>query len=232
MFARDPIGAIYMLGDLEEAAFRQSRWFVDDDRGVVLIYSGLSVPVVLLFGSVEAAVREAPLPDRFYTKLTDAEAGSFRDWELSDAEELYVMGLSELQTPPRVPGLRMRIISDARLIEPLYADYPGNYFSPEQVPIGVYAAAELDGQVVAAAGTHAWAPLEHAAALGNVVTAATHRGQGIARALVAYLCDELHSRRCRHVGLHVHRLNRAAVNCYRSIGFDIHSEITQWVASR
>ena len=232
LFARDPIGAIYMLGDLEESAFCHCRWYVDDDRGVLLLYAGLAVPVVLPFGDAAALVREVTLPDRFYTKVTDAERRLFSDWELSEPEELYVMGLRELIRPSSVPGLRMRLISDPALIEPLYSDYPGNYFSPEQVPYGLYAAAEFDGRIVAAGGTHAWARDEGAAALGNIVTAAAYRGQGIGRALVAYLCDELQARGCRHIGLHVHRLNRSAVNCYRSIGFTVHSEITQWTASR
>lgn len=232
LFARDPIGAIYMLGDLDEPAFRYCRWFLEDDCGALLIYSGLAVPVVLPFGEAAALVRELPLPDRFYTKVTDAEQPLFSPWDLTEPEELYVMGLRELAAPAAVPGLRMRLISDPALIEPLYSDYPGNYFSPEQVPAGLYAAAELDGRIVAAGGTHAWAPDEGAAALGNIVTSASHRGQGIGRALVAYLCDELQARGCRHIGLHVHRLNRAAVNCYRGIGFAVHSEITQWTASR
>lgn len=231
IFARDPIAAIYMLGDLDDRAFPDCRWFVDGDRGVLLLYTGLAVPMVVTFGEAGALPGHVPLPPRFYTKLRDTELPGFAPFRLNDPDELYVMGLERLVVPPPVPRLKMTRVTDSARIAALYQHYPGNYFASEQVPAGFYAAAELDGDVIAAAGTHAWAPAEGAAAIGNVVTAAPYRGRGVAGALLAWLCQELAIGGCRHVGLHVNRFNHPAIACYHRIGFRIHSEITQWTAT-
>ncbi len=232
VLARDPIGAIYLLGDLDDLTFSHCRWFVDGERGVLLLYSELAVPAVLPFGDVAAIVGQALLPDRFYTKLSESDRALFRDWRLSDPDELYVMGLTGFRPTDPIPGLKLCRVADGAPLVPLYDDYPGNYFSPVQVPSAYYVAAYFDGRLVAAAGTHAWAPEEGAAAIGNVVTAVPYRGRGIGRAVVGYLCEELLARGCRQIGLHVNRFNRPAINCYRGLGFSIHSEITQWTATR
>jgi ribosomal protein S18 acetylase RimI-like enzyme len=235
IFARDPIGAIYLLGDLEDRAFSHCRWWTAGDRAVVLLYSGLATPIVLPFGepdALRAILRAIDLPERLYTKLDDRQLSLFRAWRLSDPVELYAMGLDILRAPVAPVGLVCELVADAALIEPLYADYPGNYFDPVQVHHGFYAAGRLDGRIVAAAGTHAYASREGAAALGNVVTASDYRGRGIAAALVAFLCRELEARGVRHIGLHVERVNAPAIACYRRIGFSVHSAITQYSAQR
>lgn len=231
ILARDPIGAIYLLGDLAEPDFAHTRWWVDEDRGLLLLFTALAVPMVVPFGEAAALARAVDLPPRFYTKLTANEQPLFARYTLAHPEDLYVMGLETLAPVPPPPGIRIERVTDGAAIGALYDDYPGNFFAPERVPDGVYLAATLDGQPVAAAGTHAWAHSEHSAVLGNVVTAAPARGRGIARALVAQLCLELQSLGCRHIGLHVHRTNSAAIRCYRSIGFTIHSETTQFLCS-
>jgi len=224
---RDWAAAIYQLGDLDGRVFPDCRWFIDGDRGVLLLYTGLEVPMVVLAGDASRLVQAAPLPGRFFMKCTDAERTLFGNWQLSDPEDLYVMELERLSTV-RVPNLRITPVTEGATIAPLYRHYPGNYFDPNQVPHNLYLAAEMDGELVAAAGTHAWAPTEGAAAIGNVVTAAGYRGRGIAGALIAELCTEL---ACPRIALHVNRRNAAAIACYRRVGFRIHSEITQWTAS-
>jgi ribosomal protein S18 acetylase RimI-like enzyme len=234
IFARDPVGAIYMLGDLEDAAFAHCRWFVDGERAVILIYHGLAVPVMLPFGDLaglRAILREVELPPRFYTKLDAAQEPLLAEWRLDSPERLYVMGLETLAPAPEVEGLRCEPASEAEELLPLYLDYPGNYFDPFQVASGVYGTARIDGALAGAAGTHACAPSEGAAALGNVVTAASFRGRGVCRGLMHWLCTELARRGVRHIGLHVGRGNTPAIACYRRIGFSIHSEITQWTAT-
>ena len=228
IFARDPIGAIYQIGDLDDASFPHCNWFVDGTRGVLLIYTGLAVPMVALFGEAGALVREIPLPERFYTKVPDR--GVFAGWNLSDPDELYVMGLDKLSPFPS--NVQIEHVTDGAHIAALYQHYRGNYFDPAQVPSNVYLAARVEGELVGAAGTHCWSAAEGAAAIGNVVTATAHRGRGIARALMTRLCEELAARGCRHIGLHVNRGNRAAIACYQRVGFRIHSAITQWTVAR
>jgi ribosomal protein S18 acetylase RimI-like enzyme len=229
LFARDPIAAVYQLGDLAEPFFSACRWFASDS-GAVLLYYGLAVPVLVTFGDTAALLPHVPVPPRFYTKLADAELPLFAAYRLTERLDLYVMGLDALI--PATAAVTLRIATDAAPLIPLYRHYPGNYFEPSQVESGLYVVAEIDGCPVAAGGTHAYAPEERAAALGNLVTATEHRGRGIARALMGFLCAELLRRGICHIGLHVTRDNRAAIACYRKLGFSIHSEIAQYTAER
>jgi ribosomal protein S18 acetylase RimI-like enzyme len=173
---------------------------------------------------------EAPLPARFFTKLEDGQEPLFAAHRLSEPSQLFAMGLDGLVPAPVPEGMEFHFCTDAEALLPLYRHYPGNYFTPAAVSNGLYAIATEAGEIVAAAGTHAYAPQQGAAALGNVVTATSHRGRGIAGALVAFLCEDFAQRGCRHIGLHVERQNAAAIACYRKVGFRIHSALTQWTA--
>ena len=85
--------------------------------------------------------------------------------------------------------------------------------------MGLYAGAWFQGRLAAVAGTHAYAPGEGVAVLGNIATATQFRGQGLCAALTTFLCDELRIRGCGLIGLHVASGNAPAIACYRRCGF-------------
>lgn len=71
--------------------------------------------------------------------------------------------------------------------------------------------------LVAQGGTHLM--LSHAAEIGNVVTARTHRRRGYGSQVVAALVRALHARG-KAVFLQVFKDNEAAIACYERLGFE------------
>jgi ribosomal protein S18 acetylase RimI-like enzyme len=228
---RDPVGALYMLADPEPPWFQQCRWIVeaeDDASAVGMIFLGLETPAVLVSGDLLAVRRivehrTAELPDRCYIKLTgpQMEVCASR-YHFSEIEELDIMMLREPRYPRPNQDVQLRLISSADSIDTVldvYRDYPGNFFEPSQLSLGLYAGAWVQGRLAAIAGTHAYSPGEGVAVLGNIATATRCRAQGLCTALTAFLCDELRIRDCALIGLHVASGNAPAIACYRRCGF-------------
>jgi ribosomal protein S18 acetylase RimI-like enzyme len=239
---RDRAGTFYMAADLQPPFSEQCRWLVEAEKGeataAVLIFSGLEPPSVLATGDPAAVggildCYGKELPPRFYTKLVPEQRRAFRGIRFSEAEELLVMVAPEEATIVAPQGADVRLISPQHPIEPVlkvYRDYPGNFFAPAHLKTGLYAGAWVDGELVAIAGTHAFAPDEGVAALGNIVTAAQFRGRGLCHAVTSFLCRELRKRGCRFLGLHVASGNTAAIACYRRCGFQAAGFVYQMLA--
>ncbi len=231
LLRRDPVGALYMMADLEPPWFHQCRWLVETEHGdsaVGMMSLGLKTPAVLVSGDLSAIRRIverrlAELPDRCHIKLTgpQREVCAAR-YQFSEVEELDIMMLREPVRPRRKDDVELRLLSPADPIDTvleLYRDYPGNFFEPSQLSLGLYAGAWFQGRLAAIAGTHAYSSGEGVAVLGNIATAARFRGRGLCSALTAFLCDELRIRGCGLIGLHVASGNAPAIACYRRCGF-------------
>ena len=102
----------------------------------------------------------------------------------------------------------------------LYALGAGNVFSPAQMQHGVFCGVFLDGQLVAAAGTHLVSPTYRVAAVGNVLTHPDHRGQGYGTATTSAVVTELLRLGIRDIILNVSQDNAAAVHIYERLGFE------------
>jgi ribosomal protein S18 acetylase RimI-like enzyme len=231
LLRRDPVGALYMMADLEPPWFDQCRWLVeaeDDASAVGMIFLGLETPSVLVSGDLSAVRRIverriAELPDRCYIKLTGPQMEVCAPrYNLSEIEELDIMMLREPGPPQRNENVELRLLSPADPLDTVlevYRDYPGNFFAPSQLSLGLYAGAWTQGRLGAVAGTHAFSPGEGVAVLGNIATATRFRGQGLCTALTTFICDELRTRGCGLIGLHVASANAPAIACYRRCGF-------------
>jgi ribosomal protein S18 acetylase RimI-like enzyme len=204
----------------------------------VLIFFGLEPPSVLATGDPGAIGRileryATELPSRFYTKLTAEQRGAFHGIRFSEPEEILIMVAEENTTITATHGVDVRLISPAHPIEQVlsvYRDYPGNFFVPAHLEAGVYVGAWIDGELAAIAGTHAFAPDEDVAALGNIVVAAKFRGRGLCSTVASTLCRELRKRGCGFLGLHVASANTAAIACYRRCGFQSAGVVYQMLA--
>jgi len=83
---------------------------------------------------------------------------------------------------------------------------------------GVYFGLRVNGQLVAAAGTHVVSPTARLAVVGNVLTHVDYRGRGFATAVTGAVTAEL-LRTCDQVVLNVRSDNPPALNAYRRLGY-------------
>lgn len=236
---------LYMAADLEEPFFDQCRWLVEirgaSATAVVLVFFGLETPSVLVTGAPNGLRRildryGPELPARYYTKLTNAQMRILsEDYRFSDIEHLDVMVLGEAIQPTPPDGVEVRLIASTDSVESIlnvYRSYPGNFFQSSQLQIGVYAGAWIDGSLTAVGGTHAYAPTEGIAVLGNIATSEGFRRRGLCKAITAVLCAELKNKGCNVIGLHVASANVPAIVCYRNCGFERDHSISQMLAEK
>ena len=229
-----------MLGDLAEPFFAHSRWLIgathEVPEAVVLVYTGLSTPVLLSYGApdvVSAILNRYPdvLGAPCYAKIPLEHREQFSAHaRLESAEPLWVMGLTaaELRAPQPAPHVeRITRATPEEELTRLYADYPGHFFEPGQLDSGLYFGIRTGGELVCIAGTHVLAPAQGVAVLGNIATAARVRGRGLARACTGALAAALFNQGCRVLALQVSADNAPAIAAYRSLGFRFHGIVLQ-----
>ncbi|MFA9432316.1 GNAT family N-acetyltransferase [Egicoccus sp. AB-alg2] len=117
--------------------------------------------------------------------------------------EVDVLGRDDL------PALRTLYATDAT---------PGTFFHDALVDTGCYVGLRDGDRIVASAGVHVVDRVNGVAALGNVLTAAGHRGRGLGRRVTATLCRRLLAQ-VDTVGLNVAADNTAAHRLYAGLGF-------------
>jgi len=98
--------------------------------------------------------------------------------------------------------------------------YPGNWFYPRMLRTGLYRGIWRGDRLVSVAGIHTYSPEYGVAALGNITTLPEYRGQGLAAAVTAALCQSL-IQRDTLVGLNVKADNLRAIATYARLGFAI-----------
>jgi ribosomal protein S18 acetylase RimI-like enzyme len=106
----------------------------------------------------------------------------------------------------------------AEVLALLDREYPGHFFHPRVLSCDAAWGFRDAGRLVAFAGVHVLSRRHRVAALGNVVTAASHRGRGLASrvcaALVVGLAEDADA-----IGLNVDGDNAAAKRVYERLGF-------------
>jgi len=96
---------------------------------------------------------------------------------------------------------------------------------------GVYYGLRVNGQLVAAAGTHVVSPGARLAVVGNVLTHVDYRGRGFATAVTGAVTAEL-LRTCDQVVLNVRSDNPPALNAYRRLGYQEHVRFEERLVHR
>jgi ribosomal protein S18 acetylase RimI-like enzyme len=96
---------------------------------------------------------------------------------------------------------------------------------------GVYYGLRVNGQLVAAAGTHVVSPGARLAVVGNVLTHIDYRGRGFATAVTGAVTAEL-LRTCDQVVLNVRSDNPPALNAYRRLGYAEHVRFEERLVHR
>ena len=234
---REPVTTAYMLGDTDVAHRHFCTWFWvgsnEVPEAIVLLYTGLSVPVVLTYGSpegVEQVLRafEPEFPGRLISHVMPAHLPAVdRLFESESLRPMLRMGLVAEQFRPvvsvlhdgsTVEVLRLSHRDTGRIIA-LYQDHPDVFFEPAQMDTGHYYGVEIAGQLAAVAGVHVVSEPSNIACLGNIVTAPEFRGLGLSTVCTSHLCQQLIDSGIRMMALNVQRHNHSAVRIYEKLGF-------------
>ncbi len=243
---RDRFRAAYMLGDLDPAYFRYTRWFVASAEpgsrvlGVAMIYSGLRLPVLVTNGEAHAlgdAIERAAesLPARIYAQVErEHDAALARCYRIDDLRSYLRMGLQReafvMPQPSGVEVVPLGHADTADLME-LYRHYPDAFFEPYQLEGGFYHGVRGARGLLAAAGVHLVSDEFEIAALGNVVTHPDERGRGLAKACMGRVLAALFER-VPDVALSVPADNETAVRAFTALGFGEKCRILEGVAER
>jgi predicted GNAT family acetyltransferase len=97
--------------------------------------------------------------------------------------------------------------------------YPEHWFDPRMLETGQYYGIKEGGKLISLGGVHVYSPAYQVAAIGNVATHPQHRNKGYATQVTARLCQSL-SKEVKTIGLNVKGDNKAALACYKKLGFE------------
>ena len=220
---------IYALVDLEPPFWDGSSWFRRGDAvvGVVALPDGegLAVYAVSTRDPQGCTALVAELAPQLPAGLLITGPADLDD-ALARVRPVVPMGPHvryELTDRTLVPDLRADVepLDPTHLAElqALYDTDPGAaFFLPHMLADRTFVGVRVDGELVAAAGTHVLSERQHIAAIGAVYTRADHRGQGHGAAVTAGVVHRL-GQRVDTVGLNVHAHNAAARSIYEGMGF-------------
>jgi RimJ/RimL family protein N-acetyltransferase len=232
---------LYLIGDLDDFFFPHTKWYaLEENNGVeaiALLYSGGTVPTLLSFVynkpdlSFYLLQQIKPLlPSKFYAHLSGGLADAFgKDTVIESLGKDYRMILRS--SPPQTVRheIKKLLPGDDNSLKQFYDEaYPHNWYDSRMLETGWYRGVSENGKITGVAGVHVVSEEYSIAALGNIATHPSRRGQGIAADLTAYLCREL-SKKVSTVGLNVKANNAAAIKCYSNIGFEITGEFEEYL---
>jgi ribosomal protein S18 acetylase RimI-like enzyme len=235
LLSRAPELNSYQLGDLDPFFWPHTTWWRLPGRDeLALLYTGVSVPTLLLFVDGDLAPGQAllagvadRLPPRLYAHLSPGLADALQRTHHHTKPSRHLK--MALRNTAKLAGV------DTSGVEPLEADdlgalsalyaraYPDNWFDPRMLETGQYVGVRQGGDIICVAGIHVFAPRQGAAALGNITTDPVYRGQGLATRTVAALCRQL-LEHVQHITLNVSASNGTAIHCYKRLGFETVAE--------
>jgi len=227
----DRLANAYLLGNLDPAYFQFCKWYgARDDSGqlrnLMLVYRGLSLPVVFMSGNGEGLehflkASKAVVPERFHFHVLEEQMPALQSvYPTTGASAMVRMGLRREDFEPvdhdeRVERLGHR---DTAAIMELYEHYPDNFFEAYQLETGLYFGIRDDDRLVSMGGVHVLSEEHDVAVIGNLVTHSDYRGQGLATAVTGRLVEELFEQ-VSLLALNVGKHNEPAVQLYNNFGF-------------
>lgn len=214
----------YALADLEPAYAASCEWLVGE-RSVVLIFSGLTPPVLFAHGpaqEVATILARVPPGDYQYGLLGTDRADLRHRLRPSSEKRMWRMAFKAADFEPgAAEGAERLGASQLQEMLALFDNHPDrpDAFHERQVEDGAFFGARVAGELVSVAGTHVIAHGPSVAAIGNVFTRPEARGQGLATRVTAAVAAELLARGLRTIVLNVAMDNEPALQCYRRLGF-------------
>ena len=223
---------VYALGDLTPRMFEKTQWFTPDLTMVLHDY-GTSILFAHGTGSIREALDRVSWPVHLQVQQ-DALDAVARHAELTQVKHMWRMAWDGGETEI-AEGVQRLGPTDVPALKRLYADGEAagespDFFYDSMVPSGVFFGIYDGADLIAAAGTHLFAPDEHAAAIGNVYTRRDRRGRGFGRTATKAVLHRL--RHLKTVGLNVREDNVAAIRVYQSLGFVKHCDFREALAHK
>lgn len=227
LFRLDPETHVYGLADLEEPYWSASNWYRNGDAAVGLVslgddwVTGYAMSRVdpkgslRLFGEVHSQLP----PDTWVTGPIGLSEymDSRRAITLKGLHWRMILDGPDRLGPDR--GVVALSGSDVEAVRDLNSSDPGQTFwHPRMLDRNPYVGIWEGDWLVASAGTHVASRTYGVAAIGGVITRPSHRGQGLATAVLSTLCRLLWGRYAT-IGLNVEVANSPAVALYDGLGF-------------
>lgn len=230
---QDRYANAYLIGKLDDLYQPFCRWWgVHDDAGllrnVLLVYQGLSLPVVFAAGQdseLPALLQQSQsvLPKRFHFHVLESQMPMLRQhFMVQHYQRMHRMGLerSSWRRGPRDPRVEQLGHRDTAAIMDLYQHYPDHFFEPYQLETGLYFGVRHPQLgLVSIAGVHVISEEYDVAVIGNLVTHPEARGERLATACTSHLLDALFER-VSFVALNVQSNNQPAIRLYTNFGFE------------
>jgi len=233
---------LYALADLDEEFFSRSTWWMLSDEGrdlaVAFVLDGFEPPLLAALDStgeghdrtiLNSIVSE--LGDKYFVNLMPGAAESLSDsFDFDDdgihskmiwrtGKQLPRANSAALGGEPVVvEGLRPEHTDE---IERLQRSTPdaGRVFAPEMLAADTYVGIRDGTDLVAMAGTHVFSTQRRVAAIGNVLTHPSYRGQGLGTACTIEVMKRVQPH-VDHIGLNVGHDRIAAKGIYERLGFE------------
>jgi ribosomal protein S18 acetylase RimI-like enzyme len=224
--AQDRLYAAYAICDLEEREFGRTRWGVaydgDDLIAVGMEYTGPTPQPLFVMGRVDgvsAVLRDVIRPRAAYiaarTTMLPAVEAYYR---VDPGPQMVRMWVDRAHFKPYPATVQRLLPVEIGELNRLYQLGFASWLPSGAIADGVYYGMRVNGQLVAAAGTHVVSPAARLAVVGNVLTHLDYRGRGFATAVTGAVTAEL-LRSCDQIVLNVRADNPPAINAYRRLGY-------------
>jgi ribosomal protein S18 acetylase RimI-like enzyme len=223
---RDRLFAAYAICDLEDREFGRTRWGIasegDEVVALVLEYSGMTPQPIFLMGDaagLEAILRDVIRPRAAYLAARPELLPTVEQFYRVDPGPPMVRMWVDRTTFRPYPATVQRLLpSEIGDLNRLYQLGFAAWLPSSAIADGVYYGMRVNGQLVAAAGTHVISESARIGVVGNVLTHLDYRGRGFATAVTGAVTAEL-LRSCDQVVLNVRSDNPPALNAYRRLGY-------------
>lgn len=236
---RDRLYAAYAICDLEEREFGRTRWGMawDGEAPVALVleYNGPTPQPLFAMGredGIAVVLRDVIRPRVAYVAAPAAVLSAIETAYRVDAGPSMVrMWVDRARFRPYPATVQRLLPIEIGDLNRLYQLGFGSWLPPSAIADGVYYGLRVNGQLVAAAGTHVVSPGARLAVVGNVLTHVDYRGRGFATAVTGAVTAEL-LRTCDQVVLNVRSDNPPALNAYRRLGYTEHVRFEERLVHR
>ena len=237
--AQDRLYAAYAICDLEDREFGRTRWGAaydgDELVAVGMEYTGPTPQPLFVLGrpdGISAVLRDVIRPRAAYiaartTMLPAVEA----HYRVDPGPQMVRMWVDRARFRPYPATVQRLLPVEIGELNRLYQLGFASWLPSGAIADGVYYGMRVNGQLVAAAGTHVVSPAARLAVVGNVLTHLDYRGRGFATAVTGAVTAEL-LRSCDQIVLNVRADNPPAINAYRRLGYIEHARFEERLIHR